>query len=522
MMNSFIISFFFSLSLLAQNSGNYEYSSIENLELSEFVLTECAPGKKPCYPGQPQFGCVRSDLGEKAFKKACNVVEEEYKKFVVDCYINTNGQSYLLAVTTTQNACNELKSLWTEVWTSPNNIILQKKFPEGNKRVLFFQNTLLAKRSNRDKSLTKEQVDTNKRGKIYSENNKTLRSRIMGNLADYQEILKDSDCGPGILPGIDKVPVLDQNSQGTCYAHATSSMIDYVRRFKMGGQQPTYGSPLMAAIDFKLADNQQITTCENPFSSGLLCRSYNSQVKNGFCDTEDIEKAIIKSFTPYGKTKKTSWYMAWARNKIAFDTTGFRIQPNDHVLDYLYVIGSLYEEKKWDELKRLWISLEINGNQNCENPENDILQALQWNDLKLSSSLEKFYVNYFNGLCKREKLPFNTNCKEKGVPSSSTLDKWIAEGYPLGLSYCSALLSNRNFKSKTRIITQDEACGPHASLIVGTARDNKGRCAYVVRNSWGKSCNYYDKDFDCKDGNIYVPKDLLLKNTFDIQKISVE
>ena len=510
----------FSFNLLAQGPGDFEFSSIETQELSEVVITACSKGKKPCYPNQARYGCVRSDLNEKAFKKACNIVEEEYKKYVIDCYVKSGANVLLLAKTTNQNACDELKEIWTQVWSSPDNLLLQKKFVDPDRRLSFFQNNLMAKRSNRDQSVTANQINTNKKGKIYGENNKTLRSRIMLNLEDYEETLSDFECGPGILPGVDKVPVLDQRSQGTCYAHATSSMIDYMRRFKMGRQQ-TYGSPLMAAIDYKLAETGDITTCQDPMASGRTCLGFNSQMKNGFCDAQEIENSIIKSFNPSGKTRKTSWYMSWSKSQIAFDSDGFRIEPNDHVLDYLYVIGSLYQEKKWEELKRLWTSLDLTGPlDDCRISESELLDHLKWNNIKNSQNLESFYVSFFNGICKREKAPFKASCRDYSVPASSKIDEWIGEGYPLGISYCSAVLSDRNFKAQGKSVTDDKRCGPHASLIVGTARDKKGRCSYVVRNSWGKGCSSYDKDYQCVDGNIFIPKEVLLKNTFSIQKIS--
>ena len=59
-------------------------------------------------------------------------------------------------------------------------------------------------------------------------------------------------------------------------------------------------------------------------------------------------------------------------------------------------------------------------------------------------------------------------------------------------------------------------------MIAGTAIDSNGRCTYVIRNSWGMGCENYDRDYDCKDGHIYVPKEIFVKQIFSFQEISVK
>jgi hypothetical protein len=443
-------------------------------------------------------------LGEKAFQRACQKIKDEYEKFNISCQVFDGKKFHILAMTKTAEACDEIKQLWSEVWTAPEHLILQRSFTAYDKRVAFFKNTLLAKTSKRDFALTHAQLDTNRRGNFYRTNNNTLRERVMTNLADYKKSQSDVDCGPGILPSMDRVPVLNQQSQGTCYAHAASTLIDYIKRFKMGGQS-VYGSPLMAAIDYKLSVDTAVTTSSDPFASGSTCLGFNAQMSKGFCNSDEMEKAIINSFNPGGKTKKTSWYLNWSKSRIAFNTDGFRIKPDDYVLEYLYVIGDLYEKGKWSELEGLWKKLNLNAPESCKNPET-FDEKLKWALIKKSPDMEQFYFQYFEGLCNRTKLPFKASCLDYGVQSTSKIDSWLKEGYPLGISYCSALLTNKNYVSGTKPLNEDKSCGPHASVLIGTAKDKKGRCTYVVRNSWGTNCKSYDSDFDCSGGNIYIPK----------------
>jgi hypothetical protein len=66
----------------------------------------------------------------------------------------------------------------------------------------------------------------------------------------------------------------------------------------------------------------------------------------------------------------------------------------------------------------------------------------------------------------------------------------------LGISYCSRVIKNRNFKGlkKDRSDFATDDCGNHASLIVGK-RARGGRCQFMVRNTWGDSCRY---DWECE------------------------
>ena len=62
--------------------------------------------------------------------------------------------------------------------------------------------------------------------------------------------------------------------------------------------------------------------------------------------------------------------------------------------------------------------------------------------------------------------------------------------------------------------------GPHESVVVGR-RYNKtnGECEYLVRNSWGRGCSRYDKKLSCENGNIWVPKSVLVKGIFNVTYI---
>lgn len=63
---------------------------------------------------------------------------------------------------------------------------------------------------------------------------------------------------------------------------------------------------------------------------------------------------------------------------------------------------------------------------------------------------------------------------------------------PLGMSFCSKVLSDPSARKLDRQITPDgkpktrwlNDCRGHAALLTGT-RSNGGKCEYLLRNSWG-------------------------------------
>jgi C1A family cysteine protease len=57
----------------------------------------------------------------------------------------------------------------------------------------------------------------------------------------------------------------------------------------------------------------------------------------------------------------------------------------------------------------------------------------------------------------------------------------------------------------------------HASVIVGKKfNSTSGECEYLIRNSWGRGCNAYDGRLNCEEGNIWMPKSVLVKGLQDV------
>jgi hypothetical protein len=80
---------------------------------------------------------------------------------------------------------------------------------------------------------------------------------------------------------------------------------------------------------------------------------------------------------------------------------------------------------------------------------------------------------------------------------------------PVLLDYSSEILEDRHFKKPIGSL--------HTSLIVGRRfNDQKNRCEYLIKNSYGESCIGYDSDYHCEKGFIWLPEQELYRSMTSI------
>lgn len=107
------------------------------------------------------------------------------------------------------------------------------------------------------------------------------------------------------------------------------------------------------------------------------------------------------------------------------------------------------------------------------------------------------------------------NCRHSYVSVDSTelslskdwaeLDRQLSRGNLVAFAYNGRVLQNAH---------SSDSKMNHTSSFVGR-RMRAGKCEYLVRNSWGRSCNYYDRTYPCEQGNVWVPKENLIRSAGD-------
>lgn len=76
---------------------------------------------------------------------------------------------------------------------------------------------------------------------------------------------------------------------------------------------------------------------------------------------------------------------------------------------------------------------------------------------------------------------------------------------------------------KNNVITKE--CGPasgpglHWASVVGRRRDARGVCEYLVRSSWGTSCQGFYKPRKCENGTFWIPRSELTGKVSDVRHL---
>ena len=79
----------------------------------------------------------------------------------------------------------------------------------------------------------------------------------------------------------------------------------------------------------------------------------------------------------------------------------------------------------------------------------------------------------------------------------------VSIGYDVGLLYD---------------IDREDKILPHESVVVGRRFNSNHECEYLIRNSWGRGCAY-DLRLTCDEGNVWVPKSVLVKGLIRVSYI---
>ncbi len=98
---------------------------------------------------------------------------------------------------------------------------------------------------------------------------------------------------------------------------------------------------------------------------------------------------------------------------------------------------------------------------------------------------------------------------------------------PMGINYCSNILEQKGYqgltfrKGKTYVPHFRTDCDRHVSIVIGQ-RTRNGRCQFLVRDSHGSQCDFYDKGWDCKTPKynsgwgIWIDAEALANNTYGL------
>lgn len=291
----------------------------------------------------------------------------------------------------------------------------------------------------------------------------------------------------------------DQDSIGWCYAYTAADMIS----------QRT--GKLASAIDLANCYNESSwsdfwETNESEMEGGYITEAANCVKKKGYCLEKNLPSCDFRFADNAGPFVKQLQGIESLYNSYYEKTT---------------VPGRLYGRNKKTGQALTTAEQEFEATI-CTNTQQNV-QAL-FPGLTVDSLVDimgkSFSANdYMDRLvadsCNpRTTWPSNLSFSAYGMgifdskeTMMSKMDKALTAGDLVGISYKADFLYDLH----------DRTAGNHASSVVARKFNSEtNTCEYLIRNSWGTSCNYADKRIKCEEGNLWVSEEYISRSMYGV------
>lgn len=305
-------------------------------------------------------------------------------------------------------------------------------------------------------------------------------------LSARANVVHSSDCKPMDLnhdEALKKIPTLDQDGMGICYAFSAVQMVEYQAR-KNGIHRS------FSPIDASLISKSQLPDDRFELDSGLTDSTIKHILEDGVASRSCIDE-VIKKHTQgtslsseeflslveevwVARRKKTTETQIKKDLKNKCDSYGISVDQFSSLLKDLDIPFKRYITQMFEE---------------CDSERN------QLRDLK--------------------KLNLTVTKKTSGTNLEivKEIDRHLDNKSPPNLVLCAEILQSkphhrglaisgtkRDFVYKNRV----KDCGTHGVLAVAR-RKNNNRCEYLIRNSWGSTWAPKTLTCACKTPKAYYP-----------------
>lgn len=330
-----------------------------------------------------------------------------------------------------------------------------------------------------------------------------------------KEIRLDS---PG-MP-LENIPIHDQDGLNLCEHYVAAQIIDANRFYENGKKFDGHISSPIALSAMLTSRIKSFTTLEGLLAEDIVRLSH----KVGTCNDETLIARLAESDKvnfceelKYALSKiRPNKYNSAAANPNATNTCSVRKDEKFGGYQGIDLIAEFLGSNK--DLKNIAEEIKKVCSGKIQTPAKILTNSLLGSENKFSNSAEKAkrfskYKNLIN----------------------SALDS--PKPMPVGLRYCSYVLSKDRISSldgQTGYVsncTDKGINGTHASIIIGRRPSKSGNgCQYLVRNSYGVSCNEYSSRWECDKtkggkpcpagtqcgGQVWVDEEDLLNNTQEV------
>lgn len=304
------------------------------------------------------------------------------------------------------------------------------------------------------------------------------------------------------------LPLYDQDRIGACFGYTASQMVDYWRMLKQKTSIIEYSSPIYAAIIEKKYRFGKVEL----ISSGFIKESINAIKLWGSCKQNIMSTSIQEyssnsarffSFLEQVFSRYYKYINYYNVNGTNTNKENIYTKSFTEIFHEMPMGTITLPEKLYRELSSYVI------NSNLEHALRDLLY-------RCNNQNNVIKVNTPNAI--------SWGINQSGNEIMKRIDNILSrsDATPVGISYCSSILTNKNARDLTAINgyrqLKNNNCGPHASIIVASKVSNNS-CYYLIKNTWGAHCNYdwpceYDQFGNAK--GIWVESEALLHNLMEI------
>lgn len=312
---------------------------------------------------------------------------------------------------------------------------------------------------------------------------------------------------------MEDMPILNQRNVGTCYAQAGAQVL--TAKLRLDNSQKfskIMVSPLSLAMGFREYIDRNISSRSkmsiknrtNIIEGENTYFPLNASGQFPICEFKDVEDRLAGP-----------------------DINGIFHDLNE-ALEWIFTrnIGS-------DVIDR--IAVEVCARMNPQARNLADIKAVLLEAIKQNTPM-KFIRHMVEGECKRIDIPKDL-VKISGphpamsgseIETMAFIDKMLDKRHkiPISIDYCSSVLTESSnsrgreifFSSAPNSQERENGCRPHASVLIGRRRSMNpsggATCEYLIRNSWGPTCEPYASEYSdkCENGQIWVARDALLRN----------
>jgi hypothetical protein len=307
------------------------------------------------------------------------------------------------------------------------------------------------------------------------------------------------------------IPVLDQQDVGTCYAQAAAQVLTAKLRVS---DPRKYAGVIVSPLSLGLGYREYLDQGPNILQQSASRRINVVDGENTFfplsasgefpiCDYKDVEAKLTSTNYSFLFAKTTNLAeLIFSPNKhdavIAQMIADMCANANPHHHNIADIKAVIDEAVKQDKPVKL-VRHMIEGNCKSINVPEGLIKVTGTHPVKSGSAADEI----------------------------AFIDKLFDAKHPLPVSidYCSGVFTfgptlegRRILHEQTLGLPGSDLCGPHASIVIGRreVKSSNGTltCEYLIRNSWGPTCEGYRSEYNgkCENGQVWVTKEALQRN----------